>query len=117
MSIFNFILAVVALGTIGTIAKESLKINERKMMVEAALREEEIKNGFPPGTYSRSFSSKKAYKAMKKAEKSRRKSGFDEIYKEKVEREKLEKGISDLEERIRNLDEIINNRRSKYGTM
>ena len=77
----------------------------KRMKIEAALREEEMEKGYAPGTYSRVFTSGKA---MKDFEKKARK---DEAAAEKVERANLEKGIRDLEERIANLDLIMNEKK------
>ncbi len=93
--------------------------SEKKMKIEAALREEEMKRGYMPGTYSRSFSSKKAYRELKKQNKRAfkgAKSADDfKIHGEKEEnmdREELEKAISDLERRINNLDTIMREKRN-----
>ena len=86
-----------------------------KMKIEAAIRVEELKNGYAPGTYSRSFASKSAYNAMKKDNKKwardfkKNKNVYSAINEthELNERETLEQGIRDLEERIKNLDTIL----------
>lgn len=100
--IFSFVTVIVIAAIIAD-------TKEKKMKLEAAIRMEEIRKGYAPGTYSRSFSSKSAYKAMRKEAK-KQKTAFrdpDDRYSEKEERENLEKGIKDLEERIRNLDTIM----------
>ena len=87
----------------------------KKMKIEAAIRVEELRNGYAPGTYSRSFAKKSAYKAMKKDTKrwardcKKNESVYSAINEahEQNERESLEKGIRDLEERIKNLDTIL----------
>lgn len=87
---------------------------EEKMKIEAVLRMEEMKKGYAPGTYSASFSSRKARKAMNKEVKRMKKGGaYDFRSQEDLERENLEKGIRDLEERMRNLDEILKERKAK----
>ena len=89
----------------------------QRMKIEAALREEEMRRGYMPGTYSRSFSTKQAYKEMRKENKRANKHVFskepqDEDNPEEMDREELERAISDLEKRINNLDTIMKERRN-----
>lgn len=110
------IVAVIA-GSIIAIIAMIQNYNEKKMKIEAALREEEIKHGYMPGTYSRSFSSKKAYKEMKKYNKKHSKDPSFEDFRmpgasERMEKEDLEKAISDLEARIANLDTIMKEKKN-----
>lgn len=94
---------------------------EKRMKIEATLRLEELRRGYAPGTYSRSFSSHSAYKAMKrenkKWEKERKRNGsiFEEPRDLSDEEERLviERGIKDLEERIKNLDTIMKEKESR----
>lgn len=108
--IFTFIIIIV-------IADNRHEEKMRKMKIEAAMREAEMQHGYAPGTYSRTFSSKKEYKAFEKEMKKRRKKGnFQEEYRphgDREEREALEKGIEDLEKRIENLNIILNEKRRK----
>lgn len=104
--VFSFVTVIVIAGLIAD-------HKEKKLKIEAALRSEELKHGYAPGTYSRSFSSKSAYKAMKREnrrwEKEFKKNG--PMKPELDEREILQKGINDLEERIKNLDTILREKR------
>lgn len=87
---------------------------KKKMKIEAALRQAEMERGYAPGTYSRSFSSKKAFKEFSKEMKKRKKSDEERGYmSEKEEREMLERGIRDLEKRIENIDIILKNKNGK----
>lgn len=88
----------------------------RKMKIEAALREAEMQRGYAPGTYSRTFSSKKSYKEFEREMKKRKKKGQEPIFcspehDEASERAALEKGIEDLQKRIENLDVILNDKK------
>ena len=74
----------------------------KRMKIEAALRQMEMEKGYAPGTYSRMSTSKKA---MKEA---RREAEINEI----AEREALEKGIKDLQDRIDNIDLIMKNKKN-----
>ena len=113
--IFSFLVVALVCGMTCSIAKTKNETKVKRMMIEATLREEEMKRGYPPGTYSRTFSSKAAYKEMKKMDRQYKKSGFTKEYHDDLEREHLEKGINDLEERIKNLDEILGSRRNNNG--
>lgn len=93
--------------------------NLKRMKLEAALREEEMRRGYMPGTYSRSFSSKKAYKEMKRYNKkvSRNKGNAEDfrmpgVHEDPMEKEDLERAINDLEQRINNLDTIMKERKN-----
>ena len=110
------IVAIVA-GTIIAIIAMIQNYNEKKMKIEAALREEEMMRGYMPGTYSRSFASKKAYKELRKYNKKHPKEAFAEDFKmpgaqERMDKEDLEKAISDLEKRIANLDTIMKEKKN-----
>lgn len=112
---------VFAFVTVIVIANLIADHKEKKMKIEAALRAEELNHGYAPGTYSRSFSSKSAYRAMKKEnkrwERDFKKSGktYSESFGEtgESERDILERGIKDLEERMKNLDTILNEKKRK----
>ena len=89
--IFSFIIIVTFIG-------EREKTKRTKMKLEAMLREEEMRKGYAPGTYSSvrgrgSTEEKAASKGMS--------------------REELQNGIRDLEERLGNLDTIMKNRKYK----
>lgn len=112
--IFGFVTVIVLAGIIA-------EYKEKKLKIEAAIRTAELKHGYAPGTYSRSFSSKSAYKAMrrenKRWEKEMKKNGHlyadGDKMAEEDERAVLERGIQDLEERIRNLDTIMKEKQRK----
>ncbi len=90
--VFTFVTIV---SIAGIISETKLK----KMKIEAALRKAEMEHGYAPGTYSRSFYSKKDkdFEAdLNEWEKKR-----------EISREELEKGIRDLEKRIENIDLIM----------
>lgn len=115
--IFPFIVIIVIADNIH---EEKIK----KMKIEAALREAEMEKGYAPGTYSRSFSSKAAYKEFERQAKRDRKNrkrdpeAFEKSpFNEKEEREALEKGIKNLQERIDNIETIMKDkaRRNKEG--
>ena len=74
----------------------------KKMKIEAALRQMEMEKGYAPGTYSRMSTSRKAKKEAK----------MEAELNEKAERETLEKGIRDLQDRIDNIDLIMKNRKN-----
>ena len=110
--ILSFIVVFVLIDKINEHSKERMKI-------EAALREEEMRRGYMPGTFSRSFSSKKAYKEMmKEAKRSAKHASSAEDMKyqgphdDLMDKEDLEKAISDLEERINNLDTIMREKKN-----
>jgi hypothetical protein len=65
------------------------RYNLRKKKIDAALRMREMEMGLPPGTYS----STKVKSGKKRAE--------------------LKKGIDDLQQRLANLETIMNNRKAK----
>lgn len=111
--IFPFIVVIVIADNIH---EEKIK----KMKIEAALREAEMERGYAPGTYSRSFSSKAAYKEFERQMKRDRKNkkrnpgAFEEgACNEKEEREALEKGIRNLQERIDNIETIMKDKARK----
>ena len=106
--VFTFIFLIIILENI-------FDERKRKMKIEAALREAEMERGYAPGTYSRSFSSKKAYKEFTREMKRRKKNGKNEFSfrNEKEERDALEKGIRDLEKRIENIDLIMKKRNKR----
>ncbi len=111
--IFPFIIVIV-------IADNIHEEKIRKMKIEAALREAEMERGYAPGTYSRSFSSKAAYKEFERQAKRDRKNrkrnpgSFEQApFNEKEEREALEKGIRNLQERIDNIETIMKDKARK----
>ncbi len=84
----------------------------QRMKIEAALRQEEMRRGYMPGTYSRSFSSRKAYEKMMK-EHIKTDNDNIEADQDEMTREDLERAISDLEKRINNLDTIMKERKNE----
>ena len=89
--IFSFIIIV-------TFVEQREKTKRTKMKLEAMLREDEMKAGYASGTYS--------------SVSGRGSNGGKETSRG-MSREELQKGIRDLEERLRNLDTIMKNRKYK----
>ena len=95
-----------------------LKYNSRKdkEKIDAALRIEEMRRGYPPGTYS-SYSSKKD----KKKKRRNKDNDFVPEFKENSafsnnrnkERADLKEGIDDLMTRISNLEVIMESEKNK----
>ena len=79
---------------------EKEKTKRQKMKIEATLRSEEMARGYRPGTYS-------SMEDMEENEGSNLEDG-----KRKMTREELEKGIADLDERLKNLDSIMKNKKN-----
>ena len=79
----------------------------RKKKIDAALRMREMEMGLPPGTYS---SSKMRMSKCKKGE--TWETPYTE-FKGGPNRTELKKGIDDLQQRLANLETIMNNRREK----
>ncbi|MBI9094493.1 MAG: hypothetical protein JEY71_06400 [Sphaerochaeta sp.] len=97
--IFSFIIIVTSID-------ERAKMQKRKM--DAALRMREMESGYPPGTYS-DYNSK--YKKRKRSK------GDDfppmmEPAKDS-QREVLKKGIDDLQQRLDNIETIIQSRKAQ----
>ena len=81
------------------------RYNLRKKKIDAALRMREMEMGLPPGTYS---STKiKSGKNRNTVDPS-----FTE-WKQTSNRTELKKGIDDLQQRLANLETIMNNRKAK----
>lgn len=78
--------------------EERGRTRRMKLKLEAMLREEEIRRGYKPGTYS----------SLGGGNGRDVKDGGKEM-----SREELQRGIKDLEERLGNLDTIIKNRKRK----
>lgn len=93
-TIFTFII-------ITTYISEKEKTKRQKMKIEATLRSEEMARGYRPGTYS----------SMEDVEEDGEGS-TPEDGKRKMTREELEKGIADLDERLKNLDSIMKNKKN-----
>jgi hypothetical protein len=97
--IFSFIIIV-------TTIDERAKLQKRKM--DAALRMREMESGYPPGTYS-------GYNAKAK----KRKRPKDDDFLQMVEpaknsqREVLKQGIDDLQQRLDNIETIIQSRKAQ----
>lgn len=74
---------------------------KNKDKIEAALRMEEMRRGYQPGTYSFKFNKRKMKKTVR---------NFDQesvINERNLEREDLKGGIDDLMTRINNLETIM----------
>ncbi len=89
--IFSFIIIV-------TLVEQREKTKRTKMKLEAMLREDEMRAGYAPGTYS--------YVRGRSCD-------GEEAAQKGMSREELQKGIRDLEERLKNLDTIMKNRKHK----
>ncbi len=97
--IFTFIIVV-------TTIKHSLK----KKKIDAALKMREMEMGFPPGTYSSyKYRSRKDRRRARDGEEPTQ--GFSE-WKQHNNREELKKGIDDLQQRLANLETIMNSRKN-----
>lgn len=91
--IFTFIIIV-------STVEEKEKTKRQKMKLMTMLREEEMEKGYNPGTYSNfSDEDEKAFSAQEKPS--------------HMSREELKQGIKDLDERLKNLDTILKNRKNK----
>ncbi|MGN1164130.1 MAG: hypothetical protein ACI4S4_04890 [Candidatus Ornithospirochaeta sp.] len=93
-TIFTFII-------ITTYISEKEKTKRQKMKIQATLRSEEMARGYRPGTYS-------SAEGMEDEEESL--NGGDVPHR--MSREELEKGIADLDERLKNLDSIMKNKKN-----
>ena len=92
---------------------------KEKQKIEAALRMEEMKRGYKPGTYSYKFNKKQKQNKKNKQDEtddsSNFKKGFvdEEINGRNKERANLKKGIDDLMTRINNLETIMKSEEEK----
>jgi hypothetical protein len=92
--------------TISSFLEYSSKKDRQK--IEAALRMEEMRRGYAPGTYSYKFSKKNKTKYKAKDFKGFNKDFVDEeIDSRSKERANLKNGIDDLMTRINNLETIM----------
>jgi hypothetical protein len=110
-----WIVAVVFLGVIGIVAVDGyFSLEKRK--IDSVLRQQEINDGVAPGTYSRPYRGKKAYR---KAQKEFEKAQSLNAENAKTERQKSEeevraeliRGIKDLQQRIDNIDTIMESKK------
>ncbi|MDY4611515.1 MAG: hypothetical protein SPD11_12975 [Sphaerochaetaceae bacterium] len=113
------IIAIVAIvfGSIVSIVKAGCDHELQEKKIEAALRQQEMENGAAPGTYTGKRTRKQAEKAFKAAarqERYRRRHHLDDQeYDEpdiETERERLKKGIDNLQQRIDNIEIIMKSR-------
>lgn len=97
---YDAIILIIIFGSIVSIISvcEKEKTKRQRIKMEAALRQEELERGYKPGSYS-SYSGNEN-------------EAFD-TSSHHMTREDLEKGIRDLEERIKNLDTIRKNRKEQ----
>lgn len=91
-TIFTFIIVT-------TYITEKEKTKRQKMKIQATLRAEEMARGYKPGTFS----------SMEGVE--------DEDFQAsaaggRMSREEIERGMADLEERLKNLDSIMKNKKN-----
>lgn len=108
------ILAVV-FGGVAVISAIDGYFSLERRKIDAALRQQEINDGVPPGTYSRPYKNRKAYrKAQKEFEQMREDMFQNKNFKNDEEiRSELIKGIKNLQQRIDNIDIIMQNRNEK----
>lgn len=101
--IFSFIIIISTLD-------EKAKMQKRKM--DAALRMREMESGYPPGTYS-------GYNAKYKKRKRSKDDDDDFDFSSKAgpskeaQREVLKKGIDDLQQRLDNIETIMQSRKAQ----
>ncbi|NLA98166.1 MAG: hypothetical protein GX836_08220 [Spirochaetales bacterium] len=81
------------------------RYNLRKKKIDAALRMREMEMGLPPGTYS-------STKIKSRKNRNTVDPSFTE-WKQTSNRTELKKGIDDLQQRLANLETIMNNRKAK----
>ena len=93
IAIFSFVIIVTYIG-------EKEKTKRTRLKLEAMLREKEMEGGYMRGTYSDLGSRDDADRS-------------DPADGKRMSRSELDRGIKDLEERLRNLDTIIRNRKDK----
>ena len=91
--IFSFVIVVTYIG-------EKEKTKRTRLKLEAMLREKEMEGGYSRGTYSDLGSTDDADCSGPRGGK-------------RMSRSELDRGIKDLEERLRNLDTITKNRKDK----
>ena len=87
--------------------------NLRKKKIDAALRMREMDMGFPPGTYSdlpKHGHHSRKHKTMPDQE------PFT-AWKQGADRSELKKGISDLQQRLANLETIMKSRKEKASDL
>jgi hypothetical protein len=101
--IFSFIIIISTLD-------EKAKTNKRKM--DAALRMREMESGYPPGTYS-------GYKSKHNKGKRSKNDDYDFDFSsnagpnKEAQREVLKKGIDDLQQRLDNIETIMQSRKAQ----
>lgn len=97
---YDAVILLIIFGSIVAIISVSQKEKTKRELIktEAALRQEELERGYKPGTYS-------SYSRHDDED-----FGTSSYH---MTREELEKGIRDLEERIKNLDTIRKNRKDQ----
>lgn len=81
------------------------RYNLRRKKIDAALRMREMEMGLPPGTYSST-----------KVKSGKKRDAVDPSFtewKQTSNRAELKKGIDDLQQRLANLETIMNNRKAK----
>ena len=99
--IFSFIIIVTSID-------ERAKMQKRK--IDAALRMREMESGYPPGTYS-------GYNPKYTKRKRSKDDDFDFPLKvepsKESQREVLKKGIDDLQQRLNNIETIMQSRKAQ----
>lgn len=112
------VIVAIVFGSIVSIVRAGCDHELQEKKIEAALRQQEMENGIAPGTYTGKKARKQAAKAFKEAAKQdryrRRHHLDDEVkYEEpdiETERQRLKKGIDNLQQRIDNIETIMKSR-------
>ena len=82
------------------IIEEKETTKRKKMKIEAMLKEEELKRGYKPGTYS-NLDDGKSF------------SLDEERGPNHMSKDELKRGLNDLDKRLKNLDTILKNRKNE----
>ncbi|MDD3902485.1 MAG: hypothetical protein PHO09_02250 [Sphaerochaeta sp.] len=101
--IFTFIIVISSIDN---------RHNLKKKKIDAAIRMQEMEMGIPPGTYSGFKPRKRPVKGCKKSK------GMEDedpmgTWKRETDRADLKKGIDNLQQRLENIETIMNSRREK----
>ena len=85
----------------------------KKKKIDAAIRMQEMEMGIPPGTYSTGFKPRK--RPAKGCNKNKGREDEDPMttWKRETDRADLKKGIDNLQQRLENIETIMNSRREK----
>ncbi len=103
------VIVAIVFGSLIAITAIEKAYDLKKRKLEAEIRMRELEAGVAPGTYSRISKKDLKKKARKDAKDDE---GRSEKLSETEEREELLRGISDLKERIDNIDTIMASRKN-----